>query len=126
MQLNQAHYLAVAYDLGISFRGRPTTWEIYKAIRDELDRIHGSLAVLYPRTRMGVDVLAKQSRLRALHDDARRRSEHPDDALDLVAIRELLVSLGDYTGNVDKRSGIDRCAQVLAVTHAIESVKAKP
>jgi hypothetical protein len=30
----------------------------------------------------------------------------------LTAIRELLISLGDYTGNVDKRTGIDRCAIV--------------
>jgi len=29
-----------------------------------------------------------------------------------TAIRELLISLGDYTGNVDKRTGIDRCALV--------------
>ena len=36
----------------------------------------------------------------------------------LPQIRELLISLGDYTGNIDKRTGIDRCAVVAAITNS--------
>lgn len=39
----------------------------------------------------------------------------------LKKVRELLTSLGDYTGNVDERTGIDRCEVLLEVTNMVNA-----
>ncbi len=55
---------------------------------------------------------------------ARRTADCPPDVVSVpgpvlrLAV-ELLISLGDHVGNVDPRTGIDRCGVVLALGKAI-------
>jgi hypothetical protein len=46
------------------------------------------------------------------------------DRQTLARAINLLVSLGDYTGNTDKRTGIDRCATIIAVRDLRETLEA--
>jgi hypothetical protein len=46
------------------------------------------------------------------------------DSQTLARAIALLISLGDYTGNTDKRTGINRCAVIVAMRDLRETLEA--